>query len=369
MQAKLRIAISLAVAAAASQAHATPAPVAAMHLERCGAVGALDRAGDAIVIGGEDLEGALRSAEAWQGRDDAWQARGRLGHARTAATATALADGTVVVIGGRDDAGDPIARAEQGPDDWTAAGALATARAGHTATLLPDGAHVLITGGRDRRGRPLASVELWQPDGRFARAPAMHAPRTDHTATLLDSGEVLVVGGLATDDQDAPLAEVERYDPKLRRWRATAALGHGRTAHTATRLADGRVLVVGGETGMLEPSASAEIYDPKTETWRDTGALAVARAGHAAVLLQDGRVMVIGGTTVACTHGGNACDRETVASVEIWDPARETWQVAAPLREARDHPVALVLADGRVLIAGGHAEAHQCRASAELRVP
>ncbi|MFP2934237.1 kelch repeat-containing protein, partial [Pyxidicoccus sp. 3LG] len=82
----------------------------------------------------------------------------------------------------------------------------------------------------------------------------------------------------------------------------TAPLTATRSAHTATLLADGRVLVVGGMRRLgtfpiptSEPVASAELYDPTTDTWSATSPLAEARYSHTATLLADGRVLVVGG--------------------------------------------------------------------------
>ncbi|WP_395845218.1 Kelch repeat-containing protein [Cystobacter fuscus] len=94
----------------------------------------------------------------------------------------------------------------------------------------------------------------------------------------------------------------------------TASMGSVRTEHAATLLADGRVLVVGG-TGPSGELVTAEVYDPATHTWSATGSLAVLRRHHTATLLNDGRVLVVGGTG----SSGN------VALAELYDPATGTW--------------------------------------------
>ena len=120
----------------------------------------------------------------------------------------------------------------------------------------------------------------------------MNIARAGHTATLLADGKVLVVGG-ANGSPDA-IDAAELYDPPSRSWTLTGRLNLARFADTATLLADGRVLVTGGFShgGFTN---TAEVYDPAKGAWTRTGNMSTVRAGHSATLLQDGRVLVAGG--------------------------------------------------------------------------
>src|ERR1700745_2321142 len=80
-------------------------------------------------------------------------------------------------------------------------------------------------------------------------------------------------------------------------WLPTGYLAQGRVFHTASLLADGTVLVTGGYDNNDAPLATCEIYDPTTSRWRPTGKMATARGHHAAAVLPNGEVMVAGGTT------------------------------------------------------------------------
>ena len=140
----------------------------------------------------------------------------------------------------------------------------------------------------------VASIELYDPaSGIFSRLDALdHGQHT--TATKLLDGRVLVVGGTRCLD----CAEV--FDPAANAFTATSSLHFGRSAHTATLLADGKVLIVGGTNHVWETFQSAELYDPQAGTFTLLSAtLSDARFGHVAVLLLDGRVLVAGGSVIS----------------------------------------------------------------------
>ena len=174
--------------------------------------------------------------------------------------------------------------------------------------------------------------------------------RSGHSATRLADGSVLVIGG-GTDFWGVLPRTAERWDPTTQHFRPAGSLGEGRYGHAAILLADGRVLVVGGyatpdgEVDVL--LASAEIWDPATETFSPTGSLALARANPGAVLLADGRVLVLGGDSGA---------EEMTDTTEIWDPAAGTFGPGPTLTQPRGFLDAVLLDDGRVLAVGGTAD-------------
>jgi N-acetylneuraminic acid mutarotase len=143
------------------------------------------------------------------------------------------------------------------------------------------------------------------------------------------------------------VASAEVWNVTTKTWSVTGQMSRGRERHTATLLPDGRVLVTGGYTSSVVPTATCEIFNPASGTWSNTGSLSLARAYHTAVLLNDGRVMVAGGET---TNAQGVL--VTTEIVEIYNPASGTWATASPCASRSRHAAAL-LADGRVLIAGG----------------
>ena len=151
-------------------------------------------------------------------------------------------------------------------------------------------------------------------------------------------GQVLVAGG--QDPQGNILATAELYDPASNSWSETGPMIHPRSGHTATRLANGRVLVTGGgpQTG-----ATAELYDPTSHSWQTTASMAANRwFGGSAILLGDGTVLLAGGEN----NGGPLTD------VEIYDPATGTWSETTPLPGDLANTAGVLLANGDVLLTG-----------------
>jgi hypothetical protein len=158
-----------------------------------------------------------------------------------------------------------------------------------------------------------------------------------HAAVAAGDGSVLVLGG--SRGENTVSDAIDRFDPVTRTFTRIGTLRTGRFSHTATRLADGRVLVLGGGVS-LDIGAVADVVDPRTGAVSDGGHLQQTRVRHATVALADGRALVVGGY-----------NRNTV---ELWDPATSSFRlVTARMAHVRDYPTATLLADGRVLIAGG----------------
>lgn len=171
---------------------------------------------------------------------------------------------------------------------------------------------------------------------------SMTTARQYYTATLLADGRVLAVGGV--DSTYLPLAGAERYNPATGIWSPAGALTEARSGHTANLLQDGRVLVAGG-TGNASLLGTAEIYDPVSNSWSAaTGSMSVARDSHAATLLSDGRLLVTGGFDA---------DYDLSSVVELYDPVSKLWLTVEPMLDTRYGNTMTLLPDGRVLAAGG----------------
>ena len=316
--------------------------------------------------------------------------------ARGGHTATLLPDGRVLLVGG---SANLHVTEPSGAEIFDPAGKLdgtlykLPLRIGHTATRLPDG-RVLILGGRENGLRAAANLVL---DGSTMTPSILPWRAPGHSATPIDGGEVLVLG--ATDEPDPALLVASGVGVvvELRQWAPTV--------HTATWLGDGRMLVVGDRSesvGIMEPdptgpspgpdtgrqrfvalvgaqgrmrhhaialldgrvlvfagcappscarAAPAQLFDPRSDRLTDSAAADPALVEAIAVRLLDGRILIAGGARVGDP-------RQTPrAEAELYDPERDRWSPAAPMREPRKGAAAVVLTDGRVLVTGGQVTA------------
>jgi len=271
------------------------------------ATATLLKSGKVLLVGGKGVGGELATAELYDPATQTFVATtGSMAIARAYHTATLLNDGTVLVTGGLDPAGDasgtPVASAEI-YDPATglftlSVVSMSTGRSFHTATLVGNG-KVLITGGSGN-GTNSAAAELYDPATKtFTPAGNMTVARTGHAATLLNNGKVLLTGGAGTFGGDATTT-AELYDPITGSFTATNPMTSPRSVHTATLLNNGQVLLAGGSSffyggAQINSLSSAELFDP-TGTFTATADMTAIRESHTATLLANGQVLVVGGT-------------------------------------------------------------------------
>ena len=159
--------------------------------------------------------------------------------------------------------------------------------------------------------------------------------RVGHAASLLNSGEVLLTGGV---NESTNLGDALLYDETANTLTPTGSLVSARANHTSTLLLDGRVLITGGDLIDGSLLKSGEIYDPTTGVFtRVAHAMSIPRTKHTATLLQDGTVLIVGGK-----------------EADIFDPATELFTTVPSLPLNRSSHAAALLRDGTVLITGGY---------------
>ena len=130
--------------------------------------------------------------------------------------------------------------------------------------------------------------------------------------------------------------------------------------HTATLLANGKVLAVGGEDAGYAVHG-AEFYDPVTNSWSPAGTMHIERSRHAATLLLDGTVLVSGGF--------NNTIPSVLTSAEVYDPANNSWSETRCLNDPRILHNMSLLRSGTILAAGGIGNGNEVLASVELYTP
>ena len=268
---------------------------------------------------------------------------------RAAHTATLPSDGRVLVVGGFNnnrsaEIYDPFTRS------FSPTGGLSSGREEHAAALLPDG-KVLVIGSECND----PTAEVYDPAaGTFSpTAGNLHHARGRASATLLDNGKVLIAGSICgrifPGSRDAStLGTAELYDQATDTFSLTDGdMVAPRGFASATLLPNGKVLFIGGQdvqNGSIDCVQTVEIYDPETNAFRETGDTVLTGGcdveRHMATLLPDGKVLLARGIG-------------PTSRIELYDPATEQFTLAGSWQGSYIHTVT-ALADGRVLIAGGH---------------
>jgi hypothetical protein len=348
---------------------------------------------------------------------------GRLRESRANQTATLLPDGRVAIIGGVSNAGPNAALAsveiyDPSSRSFAAGGRLLTPRFDHTATLLADGT-ILVAGGKSGDGSPLASAEIYDPKTHVPRAVGdLNTPRSAASAGVTAGGVVVIVGG--RDASGEWVQSPEAFDSETGGFREQHPVyGSYRDGMYSfapvVMLLDGRVLVVGG-TPSDEPGEFLAIFDTTATGFGGTDVSIepgrAARTLATTCLLSDGRVLVVGGLTAdgvdgtieiidpgnfatfldssprpslitprirnsltalpdgsALILGGNDADGSPTATVERWYPGQTATTPVGAMAQPRADHTATLLADGSVLVVGGRSSSTKVIADAGIYRP
>lgn len=281
---------------------------------------------------------AFANTELYSPSTESWSNKGLLNTPRYRHASILLPSGKVLVIGGSDSTGNPLASSElydPATGTWSYTGNMITARIAPTAVLLQNG-KVLVSGGPTSTGWSTAASEIFDPaTGVWVATGSMSTVRSGHSATLLQNGKVLVVGGSGAT---AYLTSSELYDPTTGIWTTSGALNQARSWHTATMLSSGKVLVTGAQG--LQGISTSELYDPATGIWTASGNLStIGHVGFTATLLANGQVLTVGGNTGA--------------GLEQYDSGTRGWTSIGEMTSMRFSQTATLLDTGKVLVCGG----------------
>ncbi len=240
--------------------------------------------------------------------------------------------------------------------DWALTDSLNTGRYFHTATLLQNG-KVLVAGGAFAVGNmfyQLKSCELYDPPtGHWSIAASMNVQRSGHTATLLPNGKVLVAGGnySISSTTDIFLKSCELYDPQTDQWSFTDSMAFPRSQHSASILPNGNVLVVSGHYAIAYPDIiylrSCEVFDWQTEIWSAIDSLPMPQSGNQSVLLNNGNVLAVGG-------------EYNLKSCELYNTTDMKWSSTDSLNVGRYRHTVTLLPDSKVLVIGSQGLSRQC---------
>ena len=329
--------------------------------------------GKVLLAAGSTDTVLLKSAEVFNPANNSFTLVGSLSQARKSHTATLLEDNRVLIAGGKSATGDLASGEIYDPStqQFHLTSPMNNGRSLQTATLLGNG-NVLVAGGR-KGPNPLNTCELFNPvTESFSSTGLLNVQRKRHAANLLLDGTVLVEGGASVSngqpvDQGTPTAEV--YNAGSGTWTQVEDMSTGRTEHTATLLPNGTVMVCGG----ISTSLPSDLYNPSTQTFSTVGALLHPRQRHISLLLTNpawgslvGKVLAIGGATTGNSIFGGI--EQALDTVELFDPSTGQFSLFGTMTEPRQNHTATMLNDGRILIAGG-VSSPAVSGTAELVIP
>jgi N-acetylneuraminic acid mutarotase len=275
-----------------------------------------------------------------------WMDTGSMFQSRYFQKSVLLKDGKVMVAGGQgpEHMLETVEVWDADTGQWSPTGNMAQYRVAHTLVLLASGKVLAAGGFLDK------SAEIWAAsDGKWSPAKDLPLPTWGQSQASLPDGRVLLIGGMTNKGyaEQGPLPDALIFNPKGKGWKKIAGLQYLVGNLSTTPLADGRVLVSGGRelraTGQYVFFKLGLIFNPKTNKWKETGRMRSARSLHTLTLLADGRVLAAGGE-----------DRKGfLKTTEIMDPKSGRWRKLAPMNERRRSHTATLLTNGRVLVTGG----------------
>lgn len=325
--------------------------------------------GDVLVAGGNDAtSAALTSCEVYSPLSHTWSPAPPMNRARTTLGLAKLPGGDVIAWGGDYDGYE---RRNVTTGTWAlVAGTAPTRRRWSTWFQRSDGSIVVVGGRDDTTVAQPRLADTWLFDaglGSWAPGPSLTRPRESAGAIPLDADRFAVLGGLVTvaASGDAGASSAYQSDVEICTLSTSAcvvgavSMTDRRARFTTTKLLDGRWLIAGGYgsgavVGVID---ATEIFDPSGLTVVPGPRLAIARSQHAAVLLPSGQVLLAGGDVSSMPNpdAGLLADSGADPSdpVELVDVALGVARLGPWPQKERFAPTATLLSSGDVLYAAG----------------
>ena len=328
-----RLVLLLALSSGCGETVVPAAPLAwialpaRMQVMRTDHVSASLPGGDVLVAGADIV------TERWSATTRAFTTVGPTGVSRQAPALAVLVGGGVMLVGGVGDAGPTAETFHVDNGVWTGTGPLPDPYIDAAAAPLDLGAAIVVGGSIEGGWKGAAIWDVGTRD--WGVVAPMSAARIHPTATRLADGRTLIVGG------NYLVPEAELFDGRTRLFARTGALRTMVRQHTATLLTNGDVVVIGGKAAGDLISGAIQIY--RDGAWTSGGTLATPRYRHTATLLPDGRVLVAGGMTTGDV---------ATASCEYWNPSTTRATAAPAMHQPRAGHAASETGDG-VLVTGG----------------
>jgi hypothetical protein len=350
---------------------------------RDGLIEALDAAGNAWLRSprpfAADANGARREADvvlsregedwivdvAFDGRglstpialDPGWFVTTAMSTARAFPATVQLASGKYLVTGGDLDRtyASSISTTEiwdPTTKTWTSGPSMIGKRARHGAVLLADG-KVLVAGGGDcfyctgtTSTTLLSTAEVY--DGTtWTSVASMTTPRSSAAFIRTPTNTVLAAGG--GNMGTVVIKSGETYDPVANKWTAVTNSMTDFRAWPMAVVRSGKVLVFGGYT-YYNALSSADLYDPVSNTFSPFSAMTIGRVFASVGVLDDGSVLAVGGSKDVNSNSTNAA---ALATADLLSASTGVWTSIAGPKVAHSGASSLVLAGGKMIVAGG----------------
>lgn len=250
-------------------------------------------------------------------------------------------DGRIYALGG-DRATRRVDWYDPGRGVWGRGADMPSPRAAFAAVTAADG-RIYAIGGATKPGARGAHrlVDAYDPrTDRWERRAPMSTPRAGLAAVVGSDRRIYAIGG---QNENRRLRALEIYDPSNNTWSRGAPMPTARTFLAAASLGN-RIWTVGGAQG-IRATATVEIYDRAANSWRTGPRLPRPRIFHAATRGADGRPYVLGGELPGPDW--------ITGSVLVSDSLTRRWQNAPDMLAQRIQPAATTGLDGRIYVLGG----------------